>query len=251
MPMGAALGAEVRNVDIKSFGDWQYAAFMRALLQHQVLLVRGQSLVGHDLIAFSRRLVKGLSKIAPMSTVRVSGAFSCLETPPIVSLLHAREMPPHGRSASFCSLHALHDSLPPALRRRIANLEIGHGSAIFECDGIDRHRSKPSGDWRPPHGAARPLVCHHPDTGRQMLRLGRRRNAYLLGLKPAESEALLDELWQYVEHPEFCWEHAWQAGDLVISDRRCTLQQRGPFEDSPRWAMSRTRLTERRRDTAA
>jgi taurine dioxygenase len=245
-PIGEALGAEVRNVDVRTFGDWQYAAFMRALLRHQVLLVRSQTLSGHDLIAFSRRLVKGLAEISTMSTVRVNRQFSYLETPPVVSLLHAREVPRDGRSASFCSFHAVHDSLSPELRHRIANLRIVHGGSLNPA-GF----GQPGDSQRPALGTVRPLVCDHPDTGRPMLNLGRRRGAHLLGLKPSESEALLDQLWQHVEHPEFNWEHVCQVGDLVISDRRCTLPRRGPFEDSRRWAMSRTRITERRRDTAA
>src|SRR5262249_35566422 len=35
-----------------------------------------------------------------------------------------------------------------------------------------------------------------------MLYLGRRRNAYLVGLELSESEALLDELWSFVARPE-------------------------------------------------
>ena len=34
-----------------------------------------------------------------------------------------------------------------------------------------------------------------------MLYLGRRRNAYIDGLELADSEALLDELWSYVDRP--------------------------------------------------
>ena len=48
-----------------------------------------------------------------------------------------------------------------------------------------------------------------------MLYLGRRRNAYLVGLELAESEALLGELWSFVKRPEFAWEHLWRVGDLA------------------------------------
>src|SRR5262249_16486170 len=71
-----------------------------------------------------------------------------------------------------------------------------------------------------------PLVCTHPATGRRMLYLGRRRNAYLVGLELAESEALLDELWDFVARPEFAWEHAWRVGDLVLWDKRGTMHGR-------------------------
>jgi taurine dioxygenase len=87
-----------------------------------------------------------------------------------------------------------------------------------------------------------PLVCTHPDTGRRMLYLGRRRNAYLAGLELADSEALLDELWDFVARPEFAWEHVWQLGDLVLWDNRCTMHRRDPFDASARRIMHRTQI---------
>jgi taurine dioxygenase len=87
-----------------------------------------------------------------------------------------------------------------------------------------------------------PLVCTHPDTGRRMLYLGRRRNAYLVGLDLAESEALLDELWDFVARPEFAWEHVWQVGDLVLWDNRCTMHRRDGFDPRSRRIMHRTQV---------
>jgi len=52
---GAALGAEVRSVDLRDLHGLQFAALKRAWHDHQVILVRGQTLSDHDLIAFSRR----------------------------------------------------------------------------------------------------------------------------------------------------------------------------------------------------
>jgi taurine dioxygenase len=52
---GAALGAEVRGVDLRDLDASQFAALERAWHDHQVILVRGQTLSDGDLIAFSRR----------------------------------------------------------------------------------------------------------------------------------------------------------------------------------------------------
>jgi taurine dioxygenase len=91
-------------------------------------------------------------------------------------------------------------------------------------------------------GAVHPLVCTHPETGRRMLYLGRRRNAYLVGLELAESEALLDELWSFVNRPEFAWEHFWRVGDLVLWDNRCTMHRRDAFDPHSRRIMHRTQI---------
>ena len=84
------------------------------------------------------------------------------------------------------------------MKRRIANLKIKH-DGTYNSGGYLRQGVTATDDPRTSPGAVHPLVCTHPDTGRRMLYLGRRRNAYLMGLELAESEALLDELWSFVE----------------------------------------------------
>jgi taurine dioxygenase len=166
---------------------------------------------------------------------------SYLEAPPIASALYALEIPPVGGNTSFCSMYAIHDALAPGLKQRIAGLKIKH-DGTYNSGGFLRQGVTPTDDPRTSPGAIHPLVCTHPDTGRDMLYLGRRRNAYLMGLELAESEALLDELWAYVDRPEFAWEHVWQVGDLVIWDNRCTMHRRDPFDDSSRRIMHRTQI---------
>ena len=271
VPNKAVLGAEVRGIDLKSLDDAEFAAFMRAWHQHEVLLVRGQTLSDQDLVAFSRRFgdldwapvqetgrrfVEGIPEIYIVSNVKLNGEpigslgsgeavwhtdMSYLEVPPMASMLYALEIPPVGGNTSFCSMYAIYDALPAGLKQRIAGLRIKH-DGTYNSGGYVRQGVTPTDDPRASPGAVHPLVCTHPDTGRQMLYLGRRRNAYLLGLELAESEALLDALWQYVEQPEFSWEHVWQVGDLVMWDNRCTMHRRDPFDDTARRVMHRTQI---------
>lgn len=271
VPTGQALGAEIRNVDLKRLDDTAFASLLRAFHDHSVLLVRGQALSDQDLIAFSRRFgeldwapvqetgrrfVEGLPEIYIVSNVKQNGEpigslgageavwhtdMSYLDTPPIASALYALEIPPVGGNTSFCSMYAIYDALPAELKRRIADLKIKH-DGTYNSGGFVRQGVTPSDDPRTSPGAIHPLVCRHPDTGRQMLYLGRRRNAYLIGLDLTESEALLDELWRHVAKPEFAWEHVWEVGDLVIWDNRCTMHRRDPFDDSARRIMHRTQI---------
>jgi len=275
VPTGGALGAEIRGVDLTSLDDRRFAALKRAWHQHQVILIRGQSLRDQDLIAFSRRFgdldwapvqetgrrfVEGLPEIYIVSNVKVNGEpigslgageavwhtdMSYLDVPPMASMLYALEVPPTGGNTSFCSMYAIYDALPAEIRRRIANLKIKH-DGTYNSGGYLRQGVTATDDPRTSPGAVHPLVCTHPDTGRKMLYLGRRRNAYLVGLDLAESEALLDELWQFVERPEFrskfFWEHVWRVGDLVMWDNRCTMHRRDPFDDASRRIMHRTQI---------
>jgi taurine dioxygenase len=271
IPTGAALGAEVWGVDLTALDDRQFAALRRAWHQHQVILVRGQTLGDQDLVAFSRRFgdldwapvqetgrrfVEGLPEIYIVSNVKLNGEpigslgageavwhtdMSYLDTPPMASTLYALEVPPSGGNTSFCSMYAIYEALPAELKRRIAGLKIKH-DGTYNSGGFLRQGVTATDDPRTSPGAVHPLVCTHPDTGRQMLYLGRRRNAYLVGLELAESEALLDELWRFVERPEFKWEHVWRVGDLVMWDNRCTMHRRDPFDDATRRIMHRTQI---------
>jgi taurine dioxygenase len=271
IPTGAALGAVVRGVDLASLDDRQFAALKRAWHQHQVILVRGQTLSDQDLVAFSRRFgdldwapvqetgrrfVEGLPEIYIVSNVKLNGEpigslgageavwhtdMSYLDMPPMASTLYALEVPPSGGNTSFCSMYAIYEALPAELKRRITGLRIKH-DGTYNSGGFLRQGVTATDDPRTSPGAVHPLVCTHPDTGRRMLYLGRRRNAYLVGLELAESEALLDELWRFVERPEFKWEHVWRVGDLVMWDNRCTMHRRDPFDDATRRIMHRTQI---------
>jgi taurine dioxygenase len=85
-------------------------------------------------------------------------------------------------------------------------------------------------------------VRTHPVTRRKCLFLGRRRNAYLVGLPLDESEALLNELWSHAIRPDFAWTQVWEVGDLIMWDNRCTLHRRDGFDTTTRRLLYRTQI---------
>jgi taurine dioxygenase len=271
VPTGAALGAEVRAGDLRALDNAAFKRVLQAWHDHAVVLFRDQLLSDADLIAFSRRFgdldwapiqetgrrfVEGMPEIYIVSNVKVNGEpigslgdgeavwhtdMSYLVMPPKASMLYSLEIPNSGGNTSFCSMYAIYDALPAKLKARIAGLEIKH-DGTYNSGGYVRQGVTPTDDPRSSPGALHPLVCTHPDTGRRMLYLGRRRNAYIGGLELAESEALLDELWSYVDLPQFAWEHVWHVGDLVLWDNRCTMHRRDAFDPEQRRIMHRTQV---------
>jgi taurine dioxygenase len=271
IPTGAVLGAEVRVGDLRMLDDAGFAHILAAWRAHSVLLLRDQTLSDHELIAFSRRFgdldwapvqengrrfVEGLPEIYIVSNVKVNGEaigslgdgeavwhtdMSYLEVPPKASMLYALEIPPHGGNTSFCCMYSIYEALPCALKARIEDLKIKH-DGTYNSGGYVRQGVTVSDDPRLSPGALHPLVCTHPDTGRRLLYLGRRRNAYLAGLDPVASEALLDELWSYLSQRQFAWEHVWRVGDLVLWDNRCTMHRRDAFDPEARRIMHRTQI---------
>jgi taurine dioxygenase len=270
-PAGAALGAEVMAGDLRALDDDGFARLVKAWHEHAAVLFRDQTLTDHDLIAFSRRFgdldiapvqengrrfVDGMPEIYIVSNVKVNGEaigslgdgeaawhtdMSYVAKPPKASILYALEVPRRGGNTAFCSMYAVYESLPDALKARIAGLTIKHDGA-YNSGGYLRHGVTPAGDPRTSPGALHPLVCTHPDTGRRLLYLGRRRNAWIAGMDLAESEALLDELWACVSQPDVAWEHVWRVGDLVLWDNRSTMHRRDAFDPGGRRIMHRTQI---------
>jgi taurine dioxygenase len=129
--------------------------------------------------------------------------------------------------------------MPKALLERIRNLDIKH-DGTYDSGGYLRKGLTPSSDPRTSVGTAHPVVIEHPVSGDLALYLGRRRNAYVMGLELAESERLLDEIWSYVETA--LYRHQWALGDLVLWDNRTTMHRRDAFDPKARRVMHRTQI---------
>jgi taurine dioxygenase len=268
---GGGLGAEVRGVDLRRVDDAAFAQIHRAWLDNLVLLFRGQDLTDVELIAFSRRFgeldfapiqetgrrfVEGMPELYVVSNVLKDGEpigslgngeavwhtdMSYLPDPPKASMLYALEIPTAGGNTEFVNMYSVYEALPTELKRRVAGLRIKH-DGTYNSGGYVRQGVTPTDDPRESPGIYHPLVCTHPETGRRMLYLGRRRNAYIEGFELAESEALLDELWSYTDRAEFAWHNVWRVGDLVLWDNRCTMHRRDPFDPAARRVMHRTQI---------
>ena len=268
---GRTLGAEIRGIDLRNLTAEEFEHLYRAWLDHLVVLVRGQSLADDDLIAFSRRLgdldwapvqetgrrfVEGHPEIYVVSNVIEDGVpigslgageavwhtdMSYQEMPPKASMLYALETPPSGGNTYFCNMYAAYESLPAALKQRVAGLTLKH-DATYNSGGYVRQGLNATDDPTTSPGVSHPVVITHPGTKRRALYLGRRRNAYLNGLPLAESEALLDEVWSYATRAELTWSHQWRPGDLVLWDNRATMHRRDPFDPSSRRILHRTQI---------
>ncbi len=133
------------------------------------------------------------------------------------------------------------DALPEDLRAVALTLRVKH-DGTYNSGGYVRAGVTPSDDPRTAPGTLHPLVCVHPETGRQHLYLGRRRNAWLEGLPLDESSALLDRIWDAATADALTWRHQWRAGDLVLWDNRCVMHRRDAFDPGSRRVMHRTQI---------
>jgi len=259
--LSPAIGAEIRGVDLaREVDDACLGRIRQAWRDHLVLLFRGQRLDDAALVRFTsrfgaleiaplfqgRRFVENFPEVMIISNVKADGreigslgnaeAFwhsdlNFVEQPPAGSFLYAYEVPPVGGDTGFANMYAAYETLPEALRARIAGRRIQH-DARFNSAGYLREVQVPD--------ALHPIVRTHPETGRLALYLGRRANATIEGLPADDSEPLLDALWAHATEARFTWHHQWRAGDLIAWDNRCTLHRRDSFDESHRRVMHRT-----------
>ncbi len=275
-PTDGPLGADVVGLDLTHDVDERmFRQIYQAWNAHLVLRFRGQSLDDDQLAAFSRRfgeldkapiaakdgpLARNRDDVAVISNIVEGGKpigglgnselvwhqdMSYNELPPKASLLYGLETPTVGGETFFYDLYDAYATLSPDLKARIEGRACKH-DATRNSSGALRHGFKDSYANAERPGAIHPLVVRHPETGRASLYLGRRPNAWIVGLSDGESDALLDALWAHIHTGAAFWAQTWKAGDLVIWDNRCTLHRRNQLDPSQRRRMHRTQV----RDTA-
>ena len=280
MPTGAPLGADIRGVELRNVDDATFAGILDAWHEHSVLRFRGNDLDDDALVSFSSRFGKldnaplgprgklfneSRPEIAVLSNIVVDGKpigglgnselvwhqdMTYEELPPKASLLYGIEVPESGGNTSFYSLYRAYDAMPKALANRIEGLTCKH-DATRTSAGTLRAGFEESYTNEDRPGAVHPLIIRHPATGRKALYLGRRPNAWIVGMSDADSDALLDELWAHVHAHDFTWTQVWQPGDLVVWDNRCTFHRRDKLDPATRRLMHRTQVGDEARPLAA
>ena len=268
-PLGV-VGAEVRGIDLARVTKSEVDAIKLAWYRHDVLVFRNQHLTDDHLLSFSRHFGaldsppnQGAGRKSPPGYPEVYIVSNVLDDkgepigalgdgeaawhtdmsyalqPPDASMLYSLEIPPRGGDTSFASMKAALARMPKALVERIRNLDIKH-DGTYDSGGYVRKGLIPSDDPRTSVGTPHPVIIEHPVSGHRALYLGRRRNAYVMGLELAESERLLDELWSCVETAAY--RHRWALGDLVLWDNRTTMHRRDAFDPRSRRVMHRTQI---------
>ena len=272
LPAAAALGAEIRGVDLKTLDDATFERLHDHWLDHLLLVFRNQSLAPQDLVNFAKRFgtpvtSSGLHKrgleertankifnlppeVTVVTNVKEEGKpvgilgdgevvwhadFSFKERPTAARMLLAVEIPPSelGGHTFFSNCYAAYETLSDDMKQRIARMTIKQANIVDTAMQI-RPGARLDMDIREIEGPSHPIVSTHPETGRSMLFLGRRHSAYVNGLTLEDSEALLNELWAHATQDRFVYEHEWAVGDVVVWDNRATLHRRDSFESTSR-----------------
>jgi len=266
-PMGPQIGVEVTGVDVKTLDDAGFAPIYQAWLDRNVLVVRDQDLKIEEFVDYSRRFgnvvphpskstrhpqipeitMLGINKFDAGGKLNqaiyrrgaegwhTDGAYDA--DPFKATQLYALAIPSRGGDTLFASGYAAYRALPERLKQR---LEERNGA--FTYGG--RHKktallNPEDRDWQP---VLHPIIRTHPETGRKSLYYDPGKIVAIEGLDAAESDALIEELENYMIQPDAEYRHQWRVGDIVIWDNRCSYHRAAgdypPEEDRIHWRVS-------------
>jgi taurine dioxygenase len=266
-PLTRHIGCEVKNIDLRKPVDPATAsAIYRAWLDHAVLLFRDQELTQEDLVRLTgvfgefapigrpkHTLPSGFSKILPnimlISNIRENGeTIGALpdgemmfhhdtihrEEPHKATLLYSVEIPTYGGDTLFASGTAAYDALDPAMKTKLEGRRAVNFYAYNSVKRDDKQAVAATSQ------AVHPVVRTHDETKRKALYVNRLMSVKIEDMSEAESDQILNFLFDHCEKPEFVYAHVWQKGDLIVWDNRCSSHARTDFPADQRRLLLRT-----------
>ena len=244
-------GVAITGIDLaRPLPAGRFGSVLAAFREHHILVFRDQDLSKDEQLAFTRQFGEieehvgrhsaagryGLvhtvtnlgddgqptTKLAQVGNYHWHTDKSYHAVPSLMTILHAKELPPVGGNTQFANMAMAYDALPAAMKRQIAGLRVVHSWAASRRRAGAPRPSEIEMQERPP--VEHPLVRTHPETGAKTLYIGNHAS-HIVGMPAEESEALLQELLEHATQPQFVYTHHWQDGDLVMWDNRCLLHR--------------------------
>jgi taurine dioxygenase len=236
-PLNPVIGAEVLGVDLtRPLSDIEITELKRAFAEYLVIFFRDQKISFDD----HKRLANifGGPHIAPSTaawrekdhpeitaihadanSTYVAGEdwhtdMSCDEAPPLGSILYLHTIPDSGGDTLFSNMYAAYDALSDRMKAYLEGLTAFHDGLIAFGDITSRDVEVPR--------SIHPVIRTHPVTGKKALYVNKGFTAKIMELPMAESEAVLDFLFDHVKQPIFQCRFHWQPHSIAFWDNRCT-----------------------------
>ncbi|QIX52645.1 TauD/TfdA family dioxygenase [Rhodococcus sp. DMU1] len=255
-----AFGVGVTGLAIDDLHDDAVVSrLVEALKWRGVLLIRGLGLDDDAQLAFSRKLgtvvqaapgeeifTVSLDPSKARSAEYLKGTFhwhiddTTNDVPAKATMLTARHVAMVGGGTEFASTYAAYENLPESERKRYEGLRVVHSFEAAQRlvhpdptpEQLAVYRSLPTHETS--------LVWQRRD-GRKSLVIGATAD-HIVGMRPDESRALLDELLAWTTQDRFSYTHEWTVGDVVIWDNTGMLHRALPYDPSSERLMRRTTI---------
>jgi alpha-ketoglutarate-dependent taurine dioxygenase len=266
-PLTRHIGAEIHGLDLRERPDEETVrAVYRAWLDHLVLVFPGQTLSQEDLLRATtyfgepghldrpaKYFPPGFARMLPgimlISNIRENGEpIGALpdgemmfhhdmihkDVPSKATMLYSVEIPSHGGDTLFASGYAAYETLDPAIRDRLEGKRALHHYNYGSTQRGDDRGTEAFNE------CVHPVFRTHEETGRKAVYVNRLMTVKIVDMEAAESERLLNILFDHAEKPEFVYAHTWRKGDVLLWDNRCSSHARTDFPSEQRRLMLRT-----------
>lgn len=245
-PISSALGAQIDGVDLtRPLSTQQRDAIEQALLEHQVIFFKDQSLTPQQQARFAANFgdlhihpiypnVPEQPEVLVLDTavtdVRDNAVWhtdvTFLPTPAMGAVLSAKQLPAFGGDTLWASAIAAFEGLSRPLQVLLDGLTATHD--FTKSFPLERFGSTPEDFLRwdqtrknnPP--LSHPVVRTHPVSGRKSLFVNEGFTTKINELSEAESEAILKLLFAHSIRPEYTIRWRWQENDVAFWDNRVT-----------------------------
>jgi taurine dioxygenase len=278
VPLAAAMGAEIRGVDLANLRDEQFEEIEHALFRHKMIYFRDQEISHGDQEAFSLRFgpfaedaytkgVEGHVNVQPVikeAEAKVALIFGSgwhtdspfLPQPPAISMLYGVDIPPYGGDTIWANSALAYSMLSDTMKLILDDLEVHMSmkhvlalaqetmepddSPIGRLAATKNAGPLPDEIVRKVEGSFHPLVRTHPRSGEKGLYCDRTYAVGFKGMTPEESRPILDFLVGHITQPAFTCRLRWEPNTLALWDNRLCLHQAFNDHDGYRREMYRT-----------
>lgn len=243
--LGTAIGAEVLDLDLTAelLPD-TLAALEAALVENEALVLHVPSLSSAQHLAIARyfgepevhtffpNLGEGYEQITIIDSKLGDRADmwhhdeSFLSSPPIITMTHARILPPVGGDTCWISMTSAYDALSDRMKQYLDGLSAWHDmngpmTTALRQNVVTHERYVEVIKMGRRH--LHPMVISHPVTGRKALYVSPTYTTHIDDVGIAESDAILAYLHTHCQQIPFVFRHRWQLGDMVLWDNRSVV----------------------------
>jgi alpha-ketoglutarate-dependent taurine dioxygenase len=262
-PLAAALGAEIRGVQVTALNEAQFAEVRHALFRHKMIYFRGQQLTHAEHEGFSLRFgpfaedaythgVTGHRNVHPVikeaddTSKMVFGEgwhtdSPFLPEPPSITILRSVQVPPFGGDTMWANSALAYTMLSDTYRGLIKDLRVCFSlrdvlTAVHESVELSdtpigrlaatRGAQRLSEDLaRKIRGSSHPIVRTHPVTEEKALYVDPSYAIGIEGMLPEESAPILRYLTEHLTQPAFTCRLRWEPDMLALWDNRLCVHQ--------------------------
>ena len=267
-PIDATFGAYVRGVELRSINDADFQKLYDTWLEYALLVFEDQFFTRDEQDEFARRFGQLEFNATAISNVGKNGKLHNRSDDDVVKSLRGNEgwhhdstymplqakgavfsaevVPSQGAATGWADMRAAYDALDADTQQRLAGLKAYHSLYYSQKRaGYLPTQNKDGGydmygyhDFETP---LRTLVKVHPETGKTNLLIGRHAHD-IVGMEPAESAALIDELNEQACQEPRIYHQQWKPGEAVIWDNRRLMHRGTPYDMTEPRIMWHTRI---------